>query len=191
MQIAQKSITVIAAVARNLGIGLDGRMPWHLPAELQHFKETTMGKAIVMGRRTWESIGRPLPGRQNIVVTRSNTYRAEGCEVVDSLAAALALARSTEVMVIGGGELYCHALPLARRLVLTVVDCAPEADTWFPHWDSSQWRRVSQRTVEADAKNPLSYEVQDWERTYPVDIPDLNENVPAPGTSARHPGGKR
>ena len=103
MQLAQKSITVIAAVASNLAIGLNGRMPWHLPAELQHFRETTMGKAIVMGRRTWESIGRPLPGRQNIVVTRSNRYRAEGCEVVDSLAAALATAHSTEVMVIGGG----------------------------------------------------------------------------------------
>ena len=163
----QKTITLIAAVASNGAIGFNGRMPWHLPAELRHFKETTMGKAIVMGRRTWESIGRALPGRQSIVVSRNSTYFAQGCEVTGSLAAALAIAEGTEVMVIGGGELYRQALPLARRMILTVVDCAPEADTWFPQWDRSMWRLVSRRDVSSDGKNPLSYQVQEWVRTRP------------------------
>jgi dihydrofolate reductase len=168
MQGVEKTITIIAAVASNQAIGFVGRMPWHLPAELQHFKETTMGKAIVMGRRTWESIGRALPGRQSIVVSRNSGYVANGCQMAGSLAAAIAIAEGSEVMVIGGGELYRQALPLARRMILTVVDCAPEADTWFPQWDRSMWRLVSRRDVSSDEKNPLSYQVQEWLRTSPA-----------------------
>ena len=103
--LAGKRITLIAAMGRNRAIGLEGAMPWHLPRELRHFKETTMGKPIVMGRKTWESIGRVLPGRQNIVVTRNPDYVAEGCDVTGSLEGAVARASGREVMIIGGGQL--------------------------------------------------------------------------------------
>jgi dihydrofolate reductase len=102
----EKTITLIAAMARNRAIGFDGGMPWHLPAELKHFKASTMGKPIVMGRKTWESIGRALPGRQNIVVTRKRAYQAEGCTVVPSFDQAMKAAVGEEVMIIGGGQLY-------------------------------------------------------------------------------------
>jgi dihydrofolate reductase len=159
-----KRITIVAAMARNRAIGRDGQLPWHLPRELRHFKETTMGKAIVMGRRTWLSIGRALPGRQNIVLSRDPTFRAEGCDVAPSLAEALALARSGEVMVIGGGRLYAEALEHADRMVLTLVDCAPEADTWFPAWPASQWRETLVRTEQPDERNPCAYRVVELTR---------------------------
>ena len=101
----KKTLTLIAAMGKNRAIGLDGRMPWHLPAELQHFKKVTMGKAIVMGRKTWQAIGRPLPGRQNIVVSRYPDFSAEGVEVAGSLEDAVECSESDEVMVIGGGQL--------------------------------------------------------------------------------------
>ena len=162
--IAGKTITLVAAMARNRAIGLDGAMPWHLPRELKHFKETTMGKPIVMGRKTWESIGRVLPGRQNIVVTRNRKYTAPGCDVVASLEQAVWLAGGDEVMVIGGGQLYAEALPVADRMVLTLVDCEPGADTWFPQWDPSGWREVSSRSEAPDEKNPHAYRVIDLVR---------------------------
>ena len=163
--IAGKSITLVAAMARNRAIGLDGAMPWHLPRELKHFKETTMGKPIVMGRKTWESIGWVLPGRQNIVVTRSPEYTAPGCDVVASLEQAVSIAGGDEVMVIGGGQLYAEALPVADRMVLTLVDCEPEADTWFPQWDPSGWLEVSSRSEAPDDKNPHAYRVIELLRT--------------------------
>ena len=113
----EKKVTLIAALGRNRAIGLDGRMPWHLPSELQHFKRTTMGKALVMGRKTWQAIGRPLPGRQNIVISRNPAFKATGIDVADSLERAIEIARSEEVMIIGGGQLYEQALPLADRIV--------------------------------------------------------------------------
>ena len=157
--LADKKITLVAAMARNRAIGLNGAMPWHLPRELRHFKETTMGRPIVMGRKTWESIGRVLPGRQNIVVTRNPEFRAEGCDVVRSLADAVATASGDEVMIIGGGELYAAALPHADRLVLTLVDCEPEADTWFPEWDDGTWLETSSRDEAPDEQNPHAYRV--------------------------------
>lgn len=159
--LAGKRITLIAAMACNRAIGLDGAMPWHLPRELRHFKDTTMGKPIVMGRKTWESIGRVLPGRQNIVVTRNPEYVAEGCDVTGSLAEAVARASGMEVMVIGGGQLYAEALPHSDRMVLTMVDCEPEADTWFPDWSAEEWVETSARSELADEKNPLNYQVMD------------------------------
>ena len=160
----EKTITLIAAMATNRAIGLNGRMPWHLPGELMHFKQVTMGKAMVMGRKTWESIGRALPGRQNIVVSRKRDLYAPGCDVCTSLEQAMATALGPEVMVIGGGELYRQALPLASRMILTVVDCASMADTWFPDWDSADWTLVWQRTVPADEKTPYAYQVQELVR---------------------------
>ncbi len=159
-----KTITIIAAMAKNRAIGLAGRIPWHLPAELQHFKRTTMGKPVVMGRKTWESIGRPLPGRQNIVVTGQAGYAAEGCDLAGSLEEALELARRGEVMVMGGGELYRQALPLADRMVLTLVDCEPEADTWFPEWPAAEWRENSRERFPADERNPCAYEILEFLR---------------------------
>ena len=160
-----KSITLIAAIASNRAIGLAGSMPWHLPGELRHFKEVTMGKPIVMGRKTWESIGRALPGRQNIIVTGNRDFRASDCDVVASLDDALRVARGDEVMIIGGGQLYRQAMPLASRMILTLVECAPAADTWFPEWDRSAWHSVYSRTVDADAQNSCAYSVQELIRT--------------------------
>lgn len=159
-----KRITLVAAMGRNRAIGVDGRMPWHLPGELQHFKAVTLGKPIVMGRKTWESIGRPLPGRQNIVVSRNQDYLAEGAECCGSLEAALAIARGDEVMVIGGGELYRRAMPMADRMVLTRVDCAPEADTYFPQWNEAEWQVVSRQAKPADDRNAYACEVLELQR---------------------------
>lgn len=181
-----KRITIVAAMGRNRAIGLDGRLPWHLPRELRHFKETTMGKPIVMGRRTWQSIGRALPGRQNLVVTRDASYRAEGCEVAGSLTDAIALARGEEVMIIGGGELYGQTLPHADRMVLTLVDCEPPADTWFPGWDAADWRQVAERREQADERNPFDYRVIELTRRCAP-----GEICPAPGTPADPPAGAR
>ena len=172
-----KRITLIAAMARNRAIGRDGQLPWHLPRELKHFKTTTMGCPIVMGRRTWESIGRALPGRQNIVLTRSDGYEAAGCDVVRSLGQAVATARGDEVMIIGGGQLYAEALPVADRMILTVVDCAPDADTWFPDWAESEWREKLVREEHADDRNPLDYRVIELTRK-----PGPGGTCPEPGT---------
>jgi len=159
-----KTVTLVAAMARNGGIGRQGGMPWHLPAELQHFKRTTMGKPVVMGRKTFESIGRPLPGRQNIVVSRQDGYQAEGCDVAASLVEAIELAEHTELMVIGGGELYRQSLPLASRMVLTTIDLEPECDTWFPAWDPSEWVLVHAEQVAAGPDNDTAFEVVEWQR---------------------------
>lgn len=177
-----KTITIIAAMARNRAIGLEGRMPWHLPAELHHFKQATMGKPIVMGRKTWESIGRALPGRQNLLVTRNPDYRAEGCEIAASLQQAIRMARGEEVMIIGGGQLYSEALPLTDRMVLTLVDCEPGADTWFPRWCEDEWNQVSSRSVKADEDNPLAYRVMELLRKNRG-----GETGPVPGKTACPP----
>jgi len=157
-------ITLIAAMGKNRAIGLDGRMPWHLPAELQHFKQVTMGKAIVMGRKTWQSIGRPLPGRQNIVISRNSDFIATGANVVGSLEAALEISETEEIMVIGGGQLYALALPYARRMILTLIDIEPEADTWFPEWNSGQWEPIEERNFEADDTSGLAYRIVEFAR---------------------------
>ena len=134
-------------------------MPWHLPAELQHFKQATMGKAMLMGRKTWQAIGRPLPGRQNIVISRNPGFIAVGAEVADSLEAAIEMSQSDEIMVIGGGQLYALALPLAQRLILTLIDIEPEADTWFPAWDDRHWQQTEERQFPADDTNKPTYRI--------------------------------
>ncbi len=133
-------ITLIAAVARNRVIGRGGEMPWHLPADLAHFKATTMGHPLVMGRATFEAIGRALPGRRTIVITRSPDWRHADVEVAHSFPDALTLAGpADELFVAGGGQIYAEALPWAHRMILTEVDAAPEGDTYFPDWDHRQW----------------------------------------------------
>lgn len=147
-------IVLVAAVAENGIIGRNGTMPWHLPADLAHFKRLTLGHPIVMGRRTFEAVGRPLPGRRNIVVTRNPDFAASGVETAASLEQALALAGDApQVMVIGGGELYRAALPLARRIHLTRVHARPDGDTRFPELDTSEWRETERRTRPTDADN--------------------------------------
>lgn len=154
-----KTITLIAAMGKNHAIGLDAKMPWHIPAELQHFKKATMGKAILMGRKTWESIGRPLPGRQNIVISRNPGFVASGADLAGSLQRAIEIAQSDELMVIGGGQLYAQALPLATRMVLTLIDLEPPGDTWFPEWDTKDWQQTVERQYPVDADNPLAYRI--------------------------------
>ena len=158
-------ITLIAAMGKNRAIGLDGKMPWHLPAELQHFKRATMGKAILMGRKTWQSIGRPLPGRQNIVISRDPGFVAGGADVVNSLEAALEISQVDEIMVIGGGQLYELALPLAPHMILTLIDIEPDADTWFPLWDKEQWKKTHERQFKVDDQNALAYRIVELTRT--------------------------
>jgi dihydrofolate reductase len=137
------AIYLVAAVAANGIIGAKGRLPWHFPEELQHFKRLTMGHPLIMGRRTWESLGRPLPGRENIVVTRTPGYEAPGAAVASSLDAAIALCAGEPVaFVIGGTQLFEAALPLARGLVLTEIQRDYQGDTWFPAYDRTQWREA-------------------------------------------------
>lgn len=137
-------VTLIAALARNGVIGRDGKMPWHLPEDLKHFKATTIGHPLVMGRKTYESIGRSLPGRRSIVITRDPQWRHAEVEVAHSFEEALTLAGvADEVFVVGGGEVYQSAMPFAQRMVLTEVDQTPEGDTYFPDYPHEQWREVS------------------------------------------------
>lgn len=145
-------------MAANRVIGRDNRLPWHLPADLRHFKQLTIGKPVLMGRKTWESIGRPLPGRTNIVVTRARDYRAPGCVVVHSLDEAFSAAgQSGEVMVIGGAEFYRQVLPRADCIYLTLVHGEFEGDTFFPELDDAHWQEVERTDCEADEKNPWPY----------------------------------
>ncbi|MDF0533246.1 dihydrofolate reductase [Shewanella yunxiaonensis] len=138
-------IALIAAMANNRVIGKDNKMPWHLPEDLRHFKQVTMGKPVVMGRRTYESIGRPLPGRQNIVITRRSDYILPGVTVASSFEDAMTKADvCEELMVIGGGQLYAEALPQADVLYLTEIALDVEGDTWFPHWDDGNWIKSSE-----------------------------------------------
>ena len=152
-------IALIAAMAENGVIGRENRLPWRLPADLRRFKSVTMGKPVIMGRKTYESIGKPLPGRSNIVVTRDPDYRAPGCQVVHSLEQALeAGAGHTEVMVIGGAELYRQALGRAQRMYLTLVRAEVEGDTLFPDIEPQQWRELERESHRADEKNQYDYD---------------------------------
>ena len=142
-------LAMIAAMARNRVIGRDNQLPWHISADLKHFKRTTLGKPIVMGRKTFESIGRPLPGRTNIVVSRQPGYQPEGVTVASSAEAAVQKAEEAalkdgvdEVMVIGGEQLYRTLLPWARRLYLTEVECEVEGDAWFPSLTQADWQEL-------------------------------------------------
>lgn len=160
-------ISMIAAMAHDRVIGKDNQMPWHLPADLAHFKRVTLGKPVLMGRKTFESIGRPLPGRRNLVISRNPDYQVEGIEVVGSVEAALALLAGSsveELMVIGGGHLYAEMLPSADCLYLTQIDLAVEGDTRFPAFDDGQWQRIACESHPADEKNPHPYSFEIWQR---------------------------
>lgn len=153
------TISMIAAMANNRIIGANNTMPWHLPADLKHFKSVTMGKPIIMGRKTYESIGRALPGRLNIVISRSG-FEASDATVVDSVDAALAAVRDVdEVMIIGGGAIYDLLLPTCHKLYLTFIDLSVEGDTQFPDWQvSGNWEMLASEKHTSDDKNPHDYE---------------------------------
>ncbi len=158
-------ISIIAAVAENLTIGKENRMPWHLPADLQFFKQTTMDHTIIMGRKTFESFGKPLPGRRSIVVTRNASFKPEGVETAHSLKDALALTHTEEeIFVIGGGEIYRQALPLATRLFITFVHHQIEGDTFFPEIKSDEWVLIHEQHRVADEKNLYAMTFRTFER---------------------------
>ncbi len=157
-------ITIVAAIADNRVIGNNGELPWHLPADLACFKETTRGGTVVMGRKTFDSIAKPLPGRRNIVVTRNPEWSAAGVEVARSLEEAIALCDAPECFMLGGSTIYKLALPIADRMVITHVHAEPAGDTSFPEWDEDAWRMVSQRHHPADEHNEFAMTFTVFER---------------------------
>ncbi|MGN6579202.1 MAG: dihydrofolate reductase [Bordetella sp.] len=157
-------LTLIVAYASNRVIGRDNGLPWKLPGDLAHFKRTTLGHPIIMGRKTWESLGRPLPGRTNIVVTRQADYAAAGAVVVTSLQAALdACTNDAEPFIIGGAQLYALALPTADRIVATEVHARIDGDAWFPELPQNQWRETDRQAQPEE--NGLRYDFVTYERS--------------------------
>ena len=160
-------ISLVVAAASNNAIGKDGQLPWHLPEDMKHFKNITWGMPVIMGRKTFESLGKPLAGRKNIIVTRQPGWKQKGTVGVKTIEDALFLAKETdakEAMVIGGGEIYKLLFEKARRIYLTRVESEPEADTFFPAINPRHWHLVSQKNHEADEKNAYNYSFQVWER---------------------------
>lgn len=142
------TLCVIVAMAKNRVIGIHNTLPWHLPEDFKHFKALTMGHPIIMGRKTYESIGRPLPGRTTVIVSRDPAYRVQGCVNVQSIDAAIAAcADQTEVFCVGGAEMYAQVLPRADRLYLTEIQAEFEGDAWFPAFDPAQWREVERQAL--------------------------------------------
>ena len=157
-QASAPAIYLVAAIAANGIIGAGGKLPWRLPGELQHFKKLTLGHPIIMGRRTWESLGGALPGRENIVVTTWPGYEAAGAAVASSLDAAIALCLGEPVaFVIGGTRLFADSMPLARGMVLTEIQRDYEGDTRFPAWDRSQWRETQREAHAAPDGTRFDY----------------------------------
>ncbi len=159
-------ISIIVAASTNNVIGVDGELPWRLPDDLRRFKQLTMGKPIVMGRRTFESIGRALPGRQNIVITRQSGFAADGCDVVESPVAALAAAAdAAEVMIIGGSQIYDLFLPKASRLYLTRVHVVIDGDARFPDVDERDWQLLASEAHKASGANEYAFDFRTYERS--------------------------
>ena len=158
-----REVVLVAAMDRDRGIGRDGALPWHLPDDLRRFKRLTTGHAILMGRKTAQSLGRALPQRRNLVLTRSGAVPFEGMEAVASLDEALALAGDT-LVVIGGGEVYALALPIATRLELTLVDASLAADAWFPAFDAGAWREIGREHHAGDERHRHAFDFVTLER---------------------------
>ena len=158
------TIALIVAASKNNVIGRNNQLPWHLPGDLQYFKTMTLGKPVIMGRKTFESIGKPLPGRDNIVISRQTNYAADGIKVVSSLEQAIALGQSInlingieEVMVIGGAQIYEKSLDLADRVYLTRVHRKVEGDAYFPALDSQLWHEIAREDIAAKEPNPFDF----------------------------------
>lgn len=167
-------ISIIAAMASNRVIGKANRMPWHMPADLKFFKKTTSGHTLIMGRKTFASIGgKPLPGRPTIVLSKKTNlqYDFQNVQVAHSLEQALQMVKNEkEVFIAGGSKIYQMALPMAHRMYLTLIDTQPEGDTWFPQYDTSQWKVINEEAFPADQKNPHNYRFQTL----------VNQNNPLP-----------
>jgi len=169
----QPRVALIWAMARNRVIGHHNALPWHLPADMKHFRELTTGHPVIMGRKTFESLGRPLPNRTNIVITSDRNYAPQGCFVAHSLDEALAMAAPSvppddpEIFVIGGEKLYVQMLPRADRLYMTLVETDAEGDAWFPEIDLASWRDIRKDLHPADAKNPYACTFLTLERKTP------------------------
>jgi dihydrofolate reductase len=157
-------LAIIAAMAKNRVIGANGSIPWRLPDELQLFKRVTMGRPIIMGRRTWDSIGRLLPGRRTVIITRQSGYTVSGAVIAHSLEDAVARCGEGVAFVTGGGELYAQALPLARQLHLTTIDIEPAGDTHMPEINMPEWREVHHEHHAADARNVHAWDYRAYVR---------------------------
>ena len=158
-------ISIITALDRNHAIGKGNALPWHLPDDLKRFKALTLGKPLLMGRKTAESLGRALPGRRNLVLTRSGRAPFDGMDAIASLDAVLEIVGENELMVIGGGDVFALVLPLATRMHLTHVDTrVTDADAFFPAFDASMWRVVSRESHAADARHAFAFEFVEYER---------------------------
>ena len=158
-------LSLIWAMDNNRLIGRENALPWKLPADMAWFKKSTMGKPILMGRKTYESIGRPLPGRTNIILSRQSDLQIEGCTVVHSLDEAVTkVADVDEIMVMGGAEIYALLLEQANRLYITEIDSEFEGDAWFPDFDRSQWQEINRESHEPDEKNTYAYSFITLER---------------------------
>jgi len=152
-------ISLIVAMAKNQVIGLDNKMPWHLPADLAHFKNTTLGHPIIMGRKTFQSIGFALPGRHNIVLTHAEDFQAKNVSVAHSVQQAIELAGDVDqIMVMGGATIYQQFLNIATRLYLTLIDLDVKGDTFFPAFNAEEWHSLEQQSFLADEKNPYNYQ---------------------------------
>lgn len=160
----QSRLTIVVAIDRRRGIGIHNQLPWHLPEDLAHFKRTTSGHPIIMGRKTFDSIGRPLPNRRNIVVTRNPDWRRDGVEAVASVGAALELAGAGDAFIIGGAQIFTEALPLTARLIVTEIDADFACDTFFPEIDRAEWRETARETHRSE-QNGFDYAYVTYERT--------------------------
>ncbi|PMC39245.1 dihydrofolate reductase [Bacillus sp. UMB0899] len=159
-------ISLLVAMDKHRLIGRDNQLPWHLPQDLAYFKKVTMNHKIVMGRKTFESIGRPLPGRENIIVTRDKTYTQKGCTILHSIEEIIELSSHSkdELFVIGGAEIFKEILPVSDRLYITEIDHEFEGDTYFPDRNHSEWKKVSDEKGIKDEKNPYDYHFVVYER---------------------------
>lgn len=160
-------ISLVVAAASNNAIGKDGKLPWHLPNDMKFFKNVTWGMPVLMGRKTFEALGKVLPGRKNIVLTKQPGWEAEGAVAVKTIKDALFVAKQAdaqELMVIGGGEIYRSIIEKANRIYLTRVEAEPEADTFFPVLNPKEWHLMSRKDYKADEKNEYDYSFQVWER---------------------------
>jgi len=157
-------VSIIVAISENHVIGKDNKLLWHLPNDLKHFKDTTTGHTVIMGRKTYDSVGKPLPKRRNIIITRQQ-ITIEGCEVVNSIEAALDLCKSEdEVFIVGGAEIYKQSLKLTDHIYLTIVHKSFEGDSVFPEIDKTEWKEISREDFEPDEKNNLPYSFIKFER---------------------------
>ena len=157
-------LAIVVAIDRNLGIGIANQLPWHLPEDLAHFKRVTSGHAILMGRKTFDSIGKPLPNRRNIVITRNPAWRHDGVEVAGSVQDALALVKESGGYLIGGAEVFREAMPFVQELIVTEIDASFPCDTFFPAIEPQQWKQVSREQHHSD-KSGLDYAIVRYRRS--------------------------